>query len=68
MADKPWAIVAVKNGKFGGVITAECSKRDLNKFTGDFVADGYTVKPVANRLEYLALLKECGINSVGAPP
>lgn len=53
---QPWAFVAHKGARFGGVISPELPKRDVRKFIADFVLDGYTITPVYDRPEYLSLL------------
>ncbi len=66
----PWAHVAFKGDHFGGVIAADLReggldvpekevkkwKREVAKFCGDFIADGYEVKTVYSRTEYNAFL------------
>ena len=52
---KPWAHVALKNGKMRGVIAADLPPKDIRKFYGEFA--GYDMKTVYNRDEYNALLK-----------
>lgn len=67
----PWAHVAVKGTHFGGVISADLSdggkapvsakeakswKREVAKFCGGFIADGYEIKTVYSRDEYTAIL------------
>ncbi len=66
----PWAHVGHKDGYFGGVISADLShhsmalpakehknwKREIAKFCGDFIADGYTITTVYSREEYEKLL------------
>lgn len=55
---EPWAYVAHKDGMFAGACAVSVGKRDLKKFIGDFVIDGFTVQPVSNRDEYLSLIKD----------
>jgi hypothetical protein len=50
------AFVFHKDGKFGGVISAECSKKEVAKFCGDFIADGWKMETVKDRETYLALI------------
>jgi hypothetical protein len=45
-----------KDGKFGGVISAKCKKKEVAKFCGGFIADGATMVTVKDRAEYNALL------------
>jgi hypothetical protein len=55
--EKPvWAFIAHKPGRFGGVITSECDKKEIRKFCGSFAAEGYSITPVYNREEYNAIL------------
>ena len=50
---KPWAFIAHKNGRWGGVCTAD---KTAGKFLSSFIADGYSVLTVYNREEYNAAL------------
>lgn len=52
---KPWAIVCLKGSKIGGVISPTLPKKEVGKFIADFVADGYEVRTVFDRDEYIAL-------------
>ena len=54
---KPWAFIAHKDGYWAGVASAELPKRGLQKFLGDFAADGFSIMPVNSREEYDAALK-----------
>ena len=54
---EPWAYVAHKDGKMGGVCATSISKASLKQFMGEFAADGFTLQPMANREEYLAFIK-----------
>lgn len=72
MSDKvPWAHIAIKGTHFGGVISATLDgdggpkvsakeaakwKREVAKFCGNFIADGYEIKTVYGRDEYKAIL------------
>ena len=52
----PWAFIAHKDGRLGGVAAAEIPKRELRKFLGDFAADGFDIMTVNSRDEYNAAL------------
>ncbi|MGE3710986.1 MAG: hypothetical protein AB7G35_15080 [Hyphomicrobiaceae bacterium] len=64
---EPFGHIAHKDGHFGGVIAHDCGvndtklkkawKKEVSKFCGDFIADGYTITTFYTRDEYLALLK-----------
>jgi hypothetical protein len=54
---EPFAYVAHKDGKFGGVCATTISKKELKKFMGEFAADGFTLQPMATREEYLAFIE-----------
>jgi len=54
---KPWAIVAFKDKHFGGVISPELGTKQIRTFCGEFASDGYTIKPVYDRAEYLTFLE-----------
>ena len=49
---KPWAYVAFKGDKFGGVCSPEASKESLSEFLVDMAAAGYSIKTVFSRAEY----------------
>ena len=49
---KPWAFIAHKDGYWAGVGSATMPKRDLRKFIGDFVTDGFSITTVYSREEY----------------
>lgn len=65
-----WAHVATRDGQFAGVIAATLDeygprssdaenkrwKREIAKFCGDYIADGFTITTVYSREEYLALI------------
>lgn len=55
---EPWAYVAHKDGKMGGVCATSIRKPELKKFLGEFAADGFTLTPIFNREEYLAFIKD----------
>lgn len=67
MDREPWAHVAFKGSMFGGVISHDSGmtgqkeqkswKRQVAKFCGGFIADGYEIKTVYSREEYVALLE-----------
>ena len=52
-----WAFIAHKDGYWAGVCTATLPKRELKKFIGDFVADGFSITTVDSREQYDATLK-----------
>lgn len=79
-----WAYVAHKGGKFAGVIAgtldlpgrakpvtvkeAHAWKKEIAKFCGDFVADGFDITRVYDRAEYECLTKPMGVwESTKAP-
>jgi hypothetical protein len=49
---KPWAYVAFKGDKFGGVCSPEVSKETVSEFLEDMVSAGYSIKTVFSRAEY----------------
>jgi hypothetical protein len=64
----PFGYVIHKDGKFGGVISSSCSRKDIAKFCGDAIADGYTVTKVSDRAAYLALLDQLDRPAPATPP
>jgi hypothetical protein len=52
MTTEPWAIVAHKDGRFGGVISPVCGKRAVAKFCEDFISRGYTMTPLPTQTAY----------------
>lgn len=54
----PWAYVAHKDGKMGGVCATSISKKSLKEFMGEFAADGFTLTPMFSREEYMAFIKD----------
>lgn len=62
---KPWGYVAHKGEYWAGVASAEMPRKDLAKFLGDFAADGFSIKTVFDREEYLATIKS--MKHWGAP-
>lgn len=52
---EPWAYVAHKDGKMGGVCSTSI-KPSLKEFLGEFAADGFTLHPVFSREEYLKFI------------
>jgi|GEM_PF-4369621 len=68
MTDRiPWAHVAVRDGKFLGVISHDSGtaspvnaaewKMEVAKFCGGCIADGDTITTVYDRAEYLAMIE-----------
>lgn len=55
---EPWAYVAHKDGKMGGVCATAIDKRSLKEFLGEFAEGGFTLHPVFSREEYLAFIKD----------
>jgi hypothetical protein len=53
---KPWAFIAHKDGRWAGITSADVPKKDLRKFIGDFVADGFAITTVYNQDEYHATI------------
>ena len=51
-----WAFVAHKDGYWAGVCSPAVGKRELKKFTGDFVAAGFSITVVNSRDEYNDML------------
>src|SRR5262245_48180857 len=76
MADV-WSYVAHKDGLFAGAISGTLDhcypngktpkkeaakwKREIAKFTGQFIADGFTITPTYSQEENAALLDSLGI-------
>lgn len=56
-----WAWVAHKDGKWAGCISPACGRKDVAKFCGGFIADGFTITAVNSREEYEALTKPMGV-------
>ena len=54
----PWAYIAHKHGRWGGVIVAPVPKKDLNDFIAGFAIDGFSIMAVYSREEYLAELSK----------
>lgn len=62
-----WSYVAHRNGEFAGAIAGslpECDakankrwRKDIAKFCGDFIANGFEITRVYDRAEYEALTK-----------
>lgn len=55
---EPWAYVAHKDGKMGGVCATTINKKSLQQFLAEFAGDGFTLQPMSNREEYLAFIKD----------
>jgi hypothetical protein len=55
-----WAFIAHKDGKWAGVAAASLPKRELQKFLGDFAADGFSITTVENRDEYNRIIGSMG--------
>lgn len=53
---EPWAYVAHKDGKMGGVCATSISKKSLRDFLGEFAADGFTLTAVFSRDEYMKFI------------
>lgn len=51
---KPWAYVAFKGTKWGGVCAAEPERASVADFLNEMAASGYSIKPVYDRAEYEA--------------
>lgn len=49
---EPFAYVAHKDDKWGGVCSATAGKKSVKEFLAEFISDGFTVQPVATRKEY----------------
>lgn len=56
----PWAYIAHKNGYWAGVASAELGRKELRKFLGDFVVDGFAITTVYSRDEYKRLISGLG--------
>lgn len=56
----PWAFIAHKNGRWGGVTVAD---EDAGKFLARFIKKGYAVTTVYSREEYKAELAKLDIES-----
>lgn len=67
MTDRtPWAYVSTKDGQFAGAISLDNGttdakqkaqwRKEVAKFCGDHIADGFTITAVYDRAEYLALI------------
>lgn len=54
---EPWAYIAHKDGKIGGMIAGDAGKKNLKEFLGDFAADGFALQTVNSRAEYLAFIE-----------
>ena len=52
----PWAFIAHKDGKWGGVCAADIPAKEIGKFTVEFIASGFDIKTVFSREQYLAEL------------
>ena len=53
-----WAYVAHKDGYWAGACSGtHLSKKEIAKFTGDFIADGFSITPCSNREEYDRLIE-----------
>ena len=52
---EPFAYVAHKGGRCGGVCSSLAGKTSVKEFLAEFAADGFIVQPVATREEYDAL-------------
>ena len=50
--NEPFAYVAHKDGRWGGVCSALAGKKSVKEFIAEFLADGFTIQPVATRDEY----------------
>jgi hypothetical protein len=52
----PFAYVAHKDGKWGGVCSIFAGRASVKEFLAEFAADGFTLQPVYSREEYVSLL------------
>lgn len=69
MSNEPFVYVSTKDGMFAGAVSASCGvpskekswKKEVAKFCGDHIVEGFSITTVYSREEYEALIKGMSI-------